>query len=99
MEGKQAPDFKLADRRRQGRVALKDLIGKRNLVLYFLSKGHGPPGCTLEAVQLPRQRCRPSFRGARKSSVSAQNSKARSHVEVFGPSTSLNFSATERPRQ
>jgi peroxiredoxin Q/BCP len=47
LEGKKAPDFELPTL--DGKtVALKDLVGKRNLVLYFYPKDM-TPGCTTEA--------------------------------------------------
>jgi peroxiredoxin Q/BCP len=47
LEGKKAPAFELQDADGKG-VALKDLIGSNNLVLYFYSKDM-TPGCTIEA--------------------------------------------------
>jgi thioredoxin-dependent peroxiredoxin len=47
LEGKKAPAFALSDA--DGKtVALKDLIGSNNLVLYFYPKDM-TPGCTIEA--------------------------------------------------
>ena len=47
MEGKKAPAFQLMDADGKS-VALKDLIGSSNLVLYFYPKDM-TPGCTVEA--------------------------------------------------
>jgi peroxiredoxin Q/BCP len=47
LEGSKAPAFELPDESGK-QVALKDLIGKKNLVLYFYPKDM-TPGCTTEA--------------------------------------------------
>ena len=47
LEGKKAPAFELFDAEGKA-VALKDLIGSSNLVLYFYPKDM-TPGCTVEA--------------------------------------------------
>jgi peroxiredoxin Q/BCP len=47
LEGSKAPQFELADAS-GNKVALKDLIGKKNLILYFYPKDM-TPGCTTEA--------------------------------------------------
>jgi thioredoxin-dependent peroxiredoxin len=47
LEGSKAPAFELADEAGK-QVALKDLIGKKNLILYFYPKDM-TPGCTTEA--------------------------------------------------
>jgi len=47
MEGKKAPTFELSDSDGT-RVALSQLIGKKNLVLYFYPRDM-TPGCTIEA--------------------------------------------------
>src|SRR5258705_1959103 len=47
LEGKKAPSFQLADANGKT-VALKDLLGANNLVLYFYPKDM-TPGCTVEA--------------------------------------------------
>jgi thioredoxin-dependent peroxiredoxin len=47
LEGSKAPAFDLPDETGK-KVALKDLIGKKNLVLYFYPKDM-TPGCTTEA--------------------------------------------------
>src|SRR5258708_20056584 len=51
LEGKKAPAFKLADANGKS-VALKDLLGANNLVLYFYPKDM-TPGCTIEACSFP----------------------------------------------
>ena len=45
--GEKAPDFKATTTRRD-RVKLSDLVGKKNLVLFFYPKDNSP-GCTREA--------------------------------------------------
>jgi|HubBroStandDraft_5_1064220.scaffolds.fasta_scaffold316994_1 peroxiredoxin Q/BCP len=47
LEGSKAPAFELPDETGQ-KLALKDLIGKKNLILYFYPKDM-TPGCTTEA--------------------------------------------------
>lgn len=47
LEGAKAPAFELPDQS-GNKVALKDLIGKKNLILYFYPKDM-TPGCTTEA--------------------------------------------------
>ena len=47
LEGKKAPSFELSDSDGK-RIALKDLIGSKNLVLYFYPRDM-TPGCTIEA--------------------------------------------------
>ena len=47
LEGSKAPAFELPDESGKT-VALKDLIGKKNLILYFYPKDM-TPGCTTEA--------------------------------------------------
>ena len=47
LEGSKAPTFELPDESGK-RVALKDLVGKKNLILYFYPKDM-TPGCTTEA--------------------------------------------------
>lgn len=47
LEGAKAPTFELPDESGK-RVALKDLVGKKNLILYFYPKDM-TPGCTTEA--------------------------------------------------
>ncbi len=47
LEGSKAPQFELADASR-AKVSLKDLLGKKNLILYFYPKDM-TPGCTTEA--------------------------------------------------
>jgi peroxiredoxin Q/BCP len=47
LEGAKAPLFELPDQA-GNKIALKDLIGKKNLILYFYPKDM-TPGCTTEA--------------------------------------------------
>ena len=47
LEGSKAPAFELPDESGK-KVALKDLVGKKNLILYFYPKDM-TPGCTTEA--------------------------------------------------
>jgi peroxiredoxin Q/BCP len=47
LEGSKAPQFELADAS-GNKIALRDLIGKKNLILYFYPKDM-TPGCTTEA--------------------------------------------------
>ena len=47
LEGAKAPQFELADQS-GGKVSLRDLVGKKNLILYFYPKDM-TPGCTTEA--------------------------------------------------
>jgi len=47
LDGSKAPQFELADAA-GAKVSLKDLLGKKNLVLYFYPKDM-TPGCTTEA--------------------------------------------------
>ena|SRR5579871_6063706 len=47
LEGSRAPAFELPDESGK-KVALKDLVGKKNLILYFYPKDM-TPGCTTEA--------------------------------------------------
>src|SRR3984957_8247723 len=47
LQGSKAPAFELPDQT-GNKVALKDLVGKKNLILYFYPKDM-TPGCTTEA--------------------------------------------------
>src|SRR5579864_1390884 len=47
LEGSKAPQFELADAS-GNKVALRDLVGKKNLILYFYPKDM-TPGCATEA--------------------------------------------------
>jgi peroxiredoxin Q/BCP len=47
LEGSKAPQFELADAS-GNKVSLRDLVGKKNLILYFYPKDM-TPGCTTEA--------------------------------------------------
>src|SRR5579872_3420111 len=50
LEGSKAPQFELSDAT-GAKVSLKDLTGKKNLILYFYPKDM-TPGCTTEAGSL-----------------------------------------------
>ena len=71
LQGKKAPAFELSDA--DGKiVALKDLIGSNNLVLYFYPKDM-TPGCTIEACSF-RDNIAPLRRlGARVVGISADS--------------------------
>ncbi len=86
LEGRKAPDFELPDR--EGKpVALKELIGKHNLVLYFYPKDM-TPGCTTEACSFRDNFDRIRAMGARVVGVSAD--PAPSH-QKFTDKYALNF--------
>src|ERR1700722_20175231 len=59
LEGAKAPLFELPDAS-GAKVSLKDLIGKKNLILYFYPKDM-TPGCTTEACS-----CRDNIEGIRR---------------------------------
>ena len=86
LEGKKAPDFELPDRE-GNTVALKELIGERNLVLYFYPRDM-TPGCTIEACSFRDNASRIRAMGARVVGVSADS--APSH-QKFTDKYSLNF--------
>jgi len=86
LEGKKAPAFQLADA--DGKtVALKDLVGKQNLVLYFYPKDM-TPGCTIEACSFRDNDAAIRAMGAQIVGISADSSA--SHVK-FRDKHSLNF--------
>ena len=86
LEGKKAPAFQLADA--DGKtVALKDLIGRHNLVLYFYPKDM-TPGCTIEACSFRDNDAAIRAMGAQIVGISADSSA--SHVK-FRDKHSLNF--------
>ncbi|MGH7815622.1 MAG: thioredoxin-dependent thiol peroxidase [Candidatus Binataceae bacterium] len=86
LAGKRAPAFALAGG--EGRtVALKDLIGSRNLVLYFYPRDM-TPGCTVEACGFRDNVDRLRTLGANVVGISADSSAA--HAKFAGK-YSLNF--------
>jgi peroxiredoxin Q/BCP len=92
LEGKKAPAFQLADA--DGKtVALKDLIGKRNLVLYFYPKDN-TPGCTIEACSFRDNDAGIRAMGAQIVGISADSSA--SHVK-FRDKYSLGFPLLSDP--
>src|SRR6266403_3836851 len=86
LEGKKAPAFKLADANGKS-VALKDLLGANNLVLYFYPKDM-TPGCTIEACSFRDHNDRLSALGATVVGISADSSA--SHTR-FTEKHGLNF--------
>jgi peroxiredoxin Q/BCP len=90
--GKKAPDFKLADAD-GNTIALKDLIGRNNLVLYFYPKDM-TPGCTIEACSFRDNDSRIRALGAQVVGISADSSA--SHVK-FREKHSLNFPLLSDP--
>jgi peroxiredoxin Q/BCP len=86
LEGKKAPTFTLADAD-GNTVALKDLIGANNLVLYFYPKDM-TPGCTIEACSFRDHNDRLSALGASVVGISADSSA--SHTR-FTAKHGLNF--------
>ena len=92
LEGKKAPAFQLADA--DGKtVALKDLVGQRNLVLYFYPKDM-TPGCTIEACSFRDNDADIRAMGAQIIGISADSSA--SHVK-FRDKHSLNFPLLSDP--
>src|SRR5882672_8692101 len=92
LEGKKAPAFQLADA--DGKtVALKDLIGKRNLVLYFYPKDM-TPGCTIEACSFRDNDAAIRASGAQVVGISADSSA--SHTK-FRDKYSLGFPLLSDP--
>ncbi|MDO8434258.1 MAG: thioredoxin-dependent thiol peroxidase [Candidatus Binatus sp.] len=92
LEGKKAPNFQLADADGKS-IALKDLIGKRNLVLYFYPKDM-TPGCTIEACSFRDNDASIRAMGAQIVGISADSSA--SHVK-FRDKHSLNFPLLSDP--
>ena len=86
LEGKKAPAFQLADASGKT-VALKDLLGANNLVLYFYPKDM-TPGCTIEACSFRDHNDRIAALGATVVGVSADSSA--SHTK-FTDKHGLNF--------
>jgi thioredoxin-dependent peroxiredoxin len=86
LEGKKAPAFELSDGD-GNRVALKDLIGKNNLVLYFYPKDM-TPGCTIEACSFRDNIAPLKALGAKVVGISADSSD--SHAK-FVAKHGLNF--------
>lgn len=86
LEGKKAPAFQLADASGKT-VALKDLVGAGNLVLYFYPKDM-TPGCTIEACSFRDHNGRFTALGAQVVGISADSSA--SHAK-FTEKHGLNF--------
>lgn len=86
MEGRKAPPFELPDADGRG-VALKDLLARGNLVLYFYPKDM-TPGCTTEACAFRDAASRVKALGAQVVGVSAD--KPESHRK-FIDKQGLNF--------
>jgi len=86
LEGKKAPAFQLADASGKA-VALKDLLGAGNLVLYFYPKDM-TPGCTIEACSFRDHNDRLTALGAQVVGISADSSA--SHTK-FTEKHGLNF--------
>ena len=86
LEGKKAPAFTLSDG--DGNVvALKDLVGKNNLVLYFYPKDM-TPGCTIEACSFRDNSAKIRALGAKVVGISADSSARHN---TFTEKYSLNF--------
>src|ERR1700687_2232913 len=84
--GSKAPQFELADAS-GNKVALRDLVGKKNLVLYFYPKDM-TPGCTTEACSF-----RDNIEGIRKAGaqvVGISGDSSASH-QKFIDKHALNF--------
>jgi peroxiredoxin Q/BCP len=86
LEGKKAPVFALPDAD-GNTVALKDLLGANNLVLYFYPKDM-TPGCTIEACSFRDHNDRITALGAKIVGISADSSA--SHTK-FVAKHDLNF--------
>jgi len=86
LEGKKAPAFSLADADGNS-IAMKDLIGANNLVLYFYPKDM-TPGCTIEACSFRDHNDRIAALGAKVVGISADSSA--SHTK-FTAKHDLNF--------
>ena len=86
LQGKKAPAFALSDA--DGKtVALKDLIGSNNLVLYFYPRDM-TPGCTVEACSFRDNLAPLKALGAKVVGISADSSD--SHAR-FAAKHALNF--------
>src|SRR5208283_839384 len=86
LEGKRAPAFALSDANGKT-VALKDLIGSNNLVLYFYPKDM-TPGCTVEACSFRDNIAPITALGAKVVGISVDSSD--SHAR-FAAKHGLNF--------
>jgi peroxiredoxin Q/BCP len=86
LEGKKAPAFALPDAH-GNTIALKDLLGANNLVLYFYPKDM-TPGCTIEACSFRDHNDRLASLGATVVGISADSSA--SHTK-FTAKHGLNF--------
>ncbi len=86
LEGSKAPLFELPDAS-GNKVSLKDLVGKKNLILYFYPKDM-TPGCTTEACSF-----RDNFEGIRRAGahvVGVSGDTSASH-QKFIDKHALNF--------
>lgn len=92
IEGKKAPAFKLSDGA-GAQVALKDLLGKKALVLYFYPKDM-TPGCTKEACDFRDGRRALTAAGAEVVGVSPDS--PQSH-QKFTATHGLNFRLLSDP--
>jgi thioredoxin-dependent peroxiredoxin len=92
LEGKKAPNFVLEDALGK-KVALKDLIGSQNVVLYFYPKDM-TPGCTIEACSFRDNDARIRAAGAKVVGISADTSASH---EKFIAKQSLNFPLLSDP--
>jgi len=86
LQGKRAPAFALSDANGKT-VALKDLIGSNNLVLYFYPRDM-TPGCTVEACSFRDNIAPIEALGAKVAGISADSSD--SHAK-FAARHDLNF--------
>jgi len=86
LEGKKAPAFQLADANGKT-VALKDLLGAGNLVLYFYPKDM-TPGCTTQACDFRDTAARLKALGAQVVGVSADSPESH---RKFTDKHELNF--------
>ncbi len=86
LEGRKAPNFELPDASGKT-VKLSDLIGSRNLILYFYPKDM-TPGCTTEACSFRDNLEKIVAAGARVVGVSADSSASH---EKFRAKYGLNF--------
>ncbi len=86
LEGKKAPNFELPTLDDKT-IALKDLIGRRNLVLYFYPKDM-TPGCTTEACSFRDNLDEIRAAGANLAGVSADSPESH---RKFTDKHALNF--------